>query len=229
VKFNPQTAFPNFNMNLKIIIFLLLGVSVPTFLSACTSVKSKEAEEVVFDNKTGGSSNDVYITNADVKKQDQVTSELQQGDQLGKRLLSDQSVIETLVDGFGNKIETRYFTGHPRLRMLILRTSVNGKQEVTVYGYGSDTKFMPELSDRALTASGDEIANAAQLYATPSSPGARNFMKKRKTEPTLQPLPSSAFQKPIQQPYQPAENVQPETSKTSANPVAQQNKLEDED
>jgi hypothetical protein len=216
-------------MSLKIVIFLLLAASASTFLSACTSVKSKEAEEVVFDNKKSNPGNEVYITNADVKTEDQQTSFSKNGSQLEKRILSDKSVIETLVDGFGNKIETRYFTENPRLRMLVLRTSINGKQEVTVYGYGSDTKFVPELADQALTASGDEIANAAQLYATPSASGGRNFMKSHKTQTTLQPLPSSAFQQPIRQPYQPAENVQPEASKTGVNPVVQQNKSEEED
>ena len=210
-------------MNFKIVIYLLLAVSVPTFLSACTSVKSQEAEEVVFDSKTGGSSNEIYITNADVKVQDQVTStNLRKGGQLENRLLSDASLIETLVDGFGNKVETRYFKGHPRVQMLILRTSVNGNKEVTVYGH-SDTKFVPELRDRALTASGDEIASVAQLYTTPSSSGAVNFMKKRKTQTTLQPLPSSTFQKPVVQYTQPVETVQPVTNGSSQTPAVQQN------
>ena len=209
-------------MNFKIVIFLLLAVSASTFLSACTSVKSKETEEVVFDDKKSTPGNEVYITNADVKKQDQVTSNLQKGGQLEKRLLFDASVIETLVDGFGNKVETRYFKGHPRLRMLILRTSANGNREVTVYGHG-DTKFVPELVDRALTATGDEIASVAQLYTTPSSSGANNFMKKSKTETTLQPLPSSTFQKPVVQYTQPVETVQPVTNGNSQTPAVQQN------
>jgi hypothetical protein len=219
-------------MNFKIVIFLLFAVSIPTFLSACTSVKSKEAEEVVFDSKTGGSSNEIYITNADVKEQDQVTtSNLRKGGQLEKRLLSDASVIETLVDGFGNKVETRYFKGHPRVRMLILRTSVNGNQQVTVYGH-SDTKFVPELRDRALTASGDEIASVAQLYTTPSSSGAVNFMKKRKTQTTLQPLqplPSSSFQKPVAPVVQQVEPVQQETTSTEKTVVPQKQSKDEED
>jgi hypothetical protein len=219
-------------MNFKIVIFLLFAVSIPTFLSACTSVNSKEAEEVVFDSKTGGSSNEIYITNADVKEQDQVTtSNLRKGGQLEKRLLSDASVIETLVDGFGNKVETRYFKGHPRVRMLILRTSVNGNQQVTVYGH-SDTKFVPELRDRALTASGDEIASVAQLYTTPSSSGAVNFMKKRKTQTTLQPLqplPSSSFQKPVAPVVQQVEPVQQETTSTEKTVVPQKQSKDEED
>ena len=215
-------------MNLKIAIFLLLIFSAPVFMSACTSVESKEAQEVVITDKTAASNDEVFITNADVKSEEQQNSFSQTGDQLGKRMLYDGSQIETIVDGFGNKIETRYFKGHPRLRMLILRTSVDGKQEVTVYGHGSDTKFVPELADRAMTATGDEIANTAQLFATPSSPGAKNFMKKRKLETTLQPLPSSAFQKPVIQYTQPVAPVQPETNETSQNPAEKQNQANED-
>ena len=86
------------------------------------------------------------------------------------------------------------------------------------------------LGDRALTASGDEIANAAQLYATRSFGSASNFMKKRKTETQspLQPLPSSAFQKPLSPVNQPVETVQPQTNAGNETPVTQQNKPEED-
>lgn len=213
-------------MNSKLVISLLIAVSVPTVFSACSNVESKKPEEVVIDRSSSkGASDEVYITNADVKSENQPVSTLKEGSRIGKRLLSDKSQIETIVDGFGNKVETRFFTGHPRLRLLIVRTSVKGVQKVTVYGNGGDTKNVAGLGDRALTASGDEIANAAQLYATSSYGAAKNFMKRQKTEAQkpLQPLPSSAFQQPLPPVNQPTETVQPETNRSSENPTTQQN------
>jgi hypothetical protein len=69
-------------------------------------------------------------------------------------------------------------------------------QEVTVYSYGGDTKTFTDLGDKALTASGDELANTAEFYKTQYYSETPNFIKKRKSEPqpSLQPLPSSAFQ-----------------------------------
>ena len=215
-------------MNFKFIITLLLAVSVPTIFSACTNVESK-SEEVVIDSKSKASTEEVYITNSDIKGLSQPVSISQKGGQLDKRLLSDKSEIETLVDGFGNRIETRYFQGHPRLRLVIVRTSVKGVQEVTVYGNAGATKIVNGLGDRALTASGDEIANSAQLYATASYGGAKNFMKRQKIETQpLQPLPSSAFQNPVQPVNQPAETVQPPTSDSSETPTTQPIKPEED-
>jgi hypothetical protein len=218
-------------MNFKLIITLLLVVSASTFFSACTSVESKSSEEVVIDRSSKGATEEVYITNSDTKGLSQPVTALPKGAQLGKRILSDKSEIETMIDGFGNKMETRFFVGHPRIRLLIVRTNVKGVQEVTVYGNAGITKIVGGLGDRALTASGDEIANAAQLYATSSYGGAKNFMKRPKTEtqqPPLQPLPSSAFQKPLQPVNQPAETVQPTTNASSETTTPQQNKPEED-
>lgn len=217
-------------MNARIFSLLLLVISVSIFLSGCTDAESKSSEEVVLDSSSNGSSDEVYITNADVKSENRKISTTQISAQNESTILSDNSKIETLVDGFGNKTQTRYFPGHPRLRMLIMRTSVAGKQEVTVYGNAGDTKIVPDLGNKALTASGDEIANTAQLFATSSYGGAKNFMKRSKTQTQtpLQPLPSAAFQKPTMQYNQPVENVQSESNGNSENPAVQQ-KNPDED
>ena len=200
-------------MNLKLVISLSLAVSVSTFFSACTNVERK-TEEVVIDSRSGSSSKEVFITKSDTKKQQpQEVPSMLKGSQLAKRVLSDNSSVETVIDGFGNKRETRYFKGNQRVRCVILRTSVKGVQQVTVLGYG-DSKTVEGLGDWAMSASAEEIAAAAQLSSTRSFAGARNFMKKGKgaSQPPLQPLPSSAFQQPLQPVNQPAATVQPQTS-----------------
>jgi len=215
-------------MNLKLVITLLVGVSASTFFSACTSVESRKPEEVVINSKSSDSSDEVFITNSDVKSVSQPVLTVQKnGTLLPKKTLADQSQVETVIDGFGNTVETRFFEGHPRLRMLIVRTSAKGNKEVTVFGNGGMTKIVTGLGDLALTASAEEIANAAQLTATPSFGRAKNFLKnKNETQPPLQPLPSSSFQQPLPPVSQPAETVQPATNAVDEKPVAQQNEPE---
>ncbi|HVE59130.1 MAG TPA: hypothetical protein VNB22_20065 [Pyrinomonadaceae bacterium] len=194
-------------MNFRLNIFLLLAVFSSALFSACTSVESKTSEEVVIDSSSSKpSSDEVVITDSDLKgKTDSQISTDQESKALAKRILPDNSEVETLIDGFGNKVETRYFPEHPRLRLIILRTSADGKQEATVYGYGTDTKIVEDLGDKAMTASGDEIANTAGLNTTRGYSNPPNFMKKGKADSSLKPLPSSAFQKPVMPVNQPTE------------------------
>ena len=221
--------FKILDMKLKSAISLLFIACLALFFSACTSAESKEQKEVVIDKSSTGSTktDEVYITNADVKKvseENEQVSTTMSGGSVNKNTLSDSSQVDTLTDAFGNKTQTRYFTGNPRIRMLVMRTSVKGVQEVTVYGNGGDTKLVNGLADRALSASGDEIADAAGLVAAPSSGAAKNYMKRQPTQSSqmqqqpLQPLPSSAFQQPA--PVRSAETA------TTTQPAGQE---EDED
>lgn len=210
-------------MKLKSAISLLFIACLSTFFSACSSAASKDQSEVVIDKSSTRSTEEVYITNADVKKEnsdDSSGSTLQlPGGSSVNTTLGDNSKVESLTDAFGNKAETRYFEGHPRLRMLIVRTSVEGGREVTVYGNGGDTMLVNGLGDRALTASADEIANAAGLTSTVSSGPAKNFMKRQPSQSSqLQPLPSSAFQKPAAPVYQSNEAASTETTPPPAKP-----------
>lgn len=208
-------------MNFKFIAFLFLALVSPTLFSACTSAASKEQEEVVITDAAKTSGDEIIINNSDLKKENAQIATSQQSSEMPKRILADKSEVETLVDGYGNKTEKRYFTGHPRLRFLVLQTAANGQREVTVYGYGGDIKVVSGLDDNALTASADEIADTSQLFKTRSEPETNNFLRGGKnqtqTQP-LQPLPSSAFQKPNAQVYQPAETVQPSTSEKGVTP-----------
>ena len=210
-------------MKLKSAISLLFIASLTTFFSACSSAESKVNDEVVIDKSSTRPTEEVYITNADVKKN---TSESQQlstmlpGGSAVNSTLSDSSKVETLTDAFGNKAETRYFEGHPRVRMIILRTSVRGVREVTVYGKGGNTTLVNNLGDRALSASADEIADAAGITSTTSSGPARNYLKRQSSQSSqpLQPLPSFSFQKPVTPVNQPSEATSTETTTQPANP-----------
>lgn len=212
-------------MKLKPAFFLLLVVFTTAFFSACTNVESKSSEEVVIEDKTNGSREEVIITNSDIKNENLQASTTQASTELAKRLLPDKTEIVTLVDGFGNKTETRYFPGNSRIRYVSLRTSVDGVREVTVYGANGSAKIVPELNENVLSDSGDSIASAAQITSTGSSPVLRNYLKRRKveTQTPLQPLPSSSFQQPPTVQYtQPVEPVQPQTNADSEKPATPQ-------
>lgn len=91
----------------------------------------------------------------------------QRSSQTAPQKMSDNSEVTVMLDGFGNKLEKRYFKGHPRLNSVLIRTAPDGRQEIFVYGQNGERKPVEgELVKRLLTASADEIANAAKIYET---------------------------------------------------------------
>jgi hypothetical protein len=193
--------------------FALLAV-VSVFTACGDSSRSAATDEIKIDE--GFKGNELVITDSDF---DNKSIQIEHDGRTAiepKRVLNDKSEVESMVDGFGNRTEKRTFMGHPRLRYVLVRTKIDGSRTVTVYGFGSDTTSLDEIGERALTASPDEIANAAKLYATRgfgSTPP--DFMKKGKN--SLQPMPSSQF--PVRAP-QSAERI-PESSDTQSPPTTQ--------
>lgn len=207
-------------MNWKRLFLIFPAAAV--FLAGCAPVAVRETPEVVIRDKSNEpAGSEVYINDADLKKGSQTILTVQETTQQPKRRLADRSEIETLTDGFGNKTESRYFENHPRLRLVVLRTTADGRREVTVYGNGGDTKIVPELNDTALTASDEEIANAAKL--TQSGPPAQPlFVKRSKSAPNpVAPLPSSAFPKPVAPAVERLENVEPQATPAATETAGQ--------
>lgn len=202
-------------MNSKILIYILLTLfSLFSFACSVSQAASEDRAEVVFDDgKHSSSGDEVVIDDNDLNlKGAQNTNSSRIPEEMTENL-GDSSEVTTRFDGYGNKIETRKFQNHPRLDLILLRTSTDGKREILVYGFGKEVKSLPpEMIDRALTASGDELANAAGLYETRSYKETKNFMKPE-SKP-LQPLPSSAF--PITT-TAPPQSVQPEIASPAPN------------
>lgn len=177
---------------MKLLVLLLAFVSV-TALSGCSGSQAapQQPEEVVLDKDYNSKTGEIVIDDSAFNdKSVQVSTDSLSKDE-GARTLTDKSRIETLVDGFGNKSETRYFPGHPRIKFVLVRTGIDKTRTVTVYGYG-DARNVDELGNIALTASADELADKAKLYNTRGLKNSKpeNFMKR---EETPQPLPSSQF------------------------------------
>lgn len=83
------------------------------------------------------------------------------------QISSDGSQIKTTFDGQGNKIEKRCFPNHPTLKCLMITSSADGRKEGVIYGQSGRTKALPpEMIARALTDSGNTIAQAAGIRET---------------------------------------------------------------
>lgn len=184
-------------MNHKIQIFILF-LGLASFSACSNSQASSEGREtIVFnDGYSSEDKNEIVITENDLKQVSLQVATAHKDLQETTVAAQDNSEIVTMYDSMGNKIETRRFKEHSRLRSLILRTSNDGKQQIFVYGFGTDVKTLSgEIANKLMTASGDEIANAAGIYETRSNKGTTNFMKPANS---LQPLPSSEF--PVRMP-----------------------------
>ena len=79
----------------------------------------------------------------------------------------DGSAVKISYDGYGNRIETRNFFNHPNLKLLIVTIKTNGDKEGLVFGHNNEHRNLTNaMIDQALTASGNEIANAVGIRTT---------------------------------------------------------------
>ncbi len=104
---------------------------------------------------------------------------------------TDNSQINTMIDGFGNKTETRIFSDHPLLQRLVVRTAVNGQKKVFVYGKNGDVKKLPiDMLDKAMNASANELAKSAGIFMG-RDPGNDSYtlalLRTKSAEKTLPP------------------------------------------
>ena len=139
------------------------------------------------------------------------------------KIAPDGSQIKTTYDGFGNKTEFRVFNNHPRLKYLMLRTSVTGEKQVYVHGQNGEVEGLPvNMLDKATTVSADEIASSAGITQTRQESITPTYAQTYQPQPAvpLQPLPDS--QLPIQ--IQPAEQALTEEPKETAPKVAASDK-----
>ena len=80
---------------------------------------------------------------------------------------NDGSETEVDIDSYGNKSYTRVFDDHPRVKMLMVKESANGKKQIYVYGQNNKVKFLTkDIPENILRATADQIADSAQIYET---------------------------------------------------------------
>ncbi len=189
------------------------------FCFSCSSasdnkVDSANAEEVIIDDRhRADSSNEIFIEDNDFEIGGGVAVATNAGGQNPAQIAPDGSRITTMYDGYGNKVETRYFDYHPRLKQILVRTFADGKKQAYVYGQNGEVKGLPDnLSNKFLTSSADEIANAVGISNTITQTSTFVQNAKPLNATPLQPMPSYKF--PVQnQPVQQTASEEIENSK----------------
>lgn len=141
----------------------ILFLTFSAFFMGCTSVESTEFKEVTLEDRN--ENGEIIVTEEDLQPKQILTSK---GNKTEPNLtLNDKSEIVTMYDGYGNKTETRYFKGHSRVQLVVVRSAMDKTKQVFVYGFDDETIQMDgKFSEVALNGSGDEIANAADLKTT---------------------------------------------------------------
>ncbi len=128
------------------------------------------------------------------------------------KIAADNSKIDTMYDGFGNRTDTRCFDYHPRVKCVLVRSAADGQKQIFVYASNGEVKKLSEdMFAQVLTLPANEIATAAGITEDFIQPPKPMFVRNNPpADSQLRPLPSYYF--PVQQ--TPAPNAAP------AEPVA---------
>lgn len=149
-------------MNIKFYILIIL-----LFAASCSSVKTETAQkpEVMIEDGYKTSENgELLIEDKDIKPVQEAVVTTRANSQQSNIVAYDGSKISVMLDGFGNKSETRYFDNHPQLQMVLLRTAANGEKQIFVYGQNGEVKDLPpNIANSAMTAPADDLVKASGI------------------------------------------------------------------
>jgi hypothetical protein len=191
------------NFRLSSLLFIVLLVC----FTACAR-KEKAMVELPVDEKV------IEVKHDEVRLDDtesQAVMTTQPAAQTAPQKMSDNSEITVMYDGFGNKLEKRYFKGNLRLNSVLVRTAADGRREILVYGQNGERSTVDgALADRLMTASADEIVNAAKINGTRPSIWKQQTVtvKNEQTVPPTETLPPVTLPPPTVQP----EEIKDETT-----------------
>lgn len=213
-------------------MFIKLIFSFSIFLLICGTACSSnnQSEEVVINDKEVHASNsdEVVISDNFNFQGDSLGANLNESAQTKTIRAKDNSEITIMVDGKGNKSEMRVFSNHPRLASILVRTGVDGKKETFAYDQYGKVKPLPEnMIDKAMTASADELANAAGIFEGIKEQPSFTQNNQPPTVTTLKPLPSSQFPIRNQHVEQPPLQETEEPSGSGEKPQTVENKNND--
>lgn len=165
-------------MNRFLSLFIILVVSFLFLSAACSKSDEQlsERESVFLDDGNGNQNGgEVAIDDTSVRDAETQSAIERNGYQESDKTESDGTKISTMYDGFGNKTERRFFRQHPLIEAMVLRTSSNGQKEILLFGHNGEVKSVPQnMIERAMTASADELAQAAGI-SQGSKPKALSF------------------------------------------------------
>lgn len=148
-------------MKKNLYLFLLIAIcAVLTSSCAKENEVNQEIVELSDVRVNNENSNEVVMTDSDVEKRLPPVPTFGEQKSETSYVDKDGSNIRISYDGQGTRIETRYFFNHPNLKMLTVTISNDGTiQEGIVFGHNNEKKKLPpDWLDKALTASGNDIA-----------------------------------------------------------------------
>lgn len=181
-------------------ILVCLSLTVFVFLAFACSKNNKAVREEVFidDGFSIADKNEIVIDEASFKSAVSRASQSGAGSRETTRIASDGSQIMIVYDAFGNKTEKRVFEGNPLLQLVVVRTSVSGEKQISVFAQNGEVKQLPpDMLDKVLTLPVNELATAAGIYEGRKEETAQPMIVQT-NQPPLQPMPSYRF--PVQQP-----------------------------
>lgn len=151
-------------MNIKFYILIIL-----LFAASCSSVKTEtetaqKPEVMIEDGYKTSENGELLIEDKDIKPVQEPVVTTKANSQQNNIVASDGSKISVMLDGYGNKSETRYFDNHPRLQMVLLRTAANGDKQIFVYGQNGEVKDLPpNMANSVMTSPADDLAKASGI------------------------------------------------------------------
>lgn len=157
----------------------------------------------------------VLINNDDMSDSQEIIALVVESSQGVVQMSGDSSQVSTMLDGYGNKTETREFLNHPLVHRLVIRTSVNGEKRVFVYGRNGDIKELPQrMFETVLTSPGKEIATSVGIFEGRKVKEPILLTGSPNDYDVLTPLPSNQFLTPAPQiaEYSSGVEVQPEAT-----------------
>lgn len=213
-------------MKLKIILPVALGVLLlsAAFITLSRSSKVFQKELVINDGYEKEKAGELIIDDANAKTGNYPVATAAEGKSERDRILADNSRVSTMYDGHGNKSESRYFSYHPRLGMVLLRTSSDGAQQAFVYGQNGSVKMLPgEMLPVALTASADALADAVGIHEGRREKTEIDRLQARSVE--LTPLSD----RPVVVPLPPVEELPADQRVEAAEPASTERETDEED
>lgn len=164
-------------MRKKSYFHILLALAIFPHLVGCSNASHKAAVENERKNIIEAELANKRKTNAgmfDIQSVELLTYKSQPIYTIAKSFMelpktgANNSQINTMYDGFGNKTEMRCFANDPAIKCVLLKTSATNRKQVIVFGNNGEIKRLPdELADKAMTADASYIAATVGIFAVP--------------------------------------------------------------
>ena len=155
-------------MNIKVCILaiiLLTSLISSAKFGLGVSDSAKNQEIIIDDGYKSTNENEIVIDDASFQNKIESNSSSDENLRSVTQTASDGSQIDITYDGFGNKTETRTFNNNLLLKLILLRTGVDGSKKVFVYAKNGEVKSLKDdVLDRVMTAPSSELANLAGIY-----------------------------------------------------------------